>query len=362
MLALTSNNFLIPKFPRKKPNYISNKSSSPSLQENNFPPIKVGKRVVLVRHGQSTWNEQGRIQGSSNFSILTQKGETQADISRQMLLNDTFDVCFASPLARSRRTAEVIWDTRKQEIITDFDLREIDLYSFQGLLKHQGKEKFGEAYIKWQKDAPNFNIDGHYPVRELWDRARNCWTKILDHEGESVLVVAHNAINQALVATAIGIFSITPFLLKCFLCQLGLGTEYFRNLIQSNCGVTVLEFSPQAEEESPHVCLNRLNQTPKSPIAAISSGGRKSSKRIILACHGSMQRSIEPIPSGTVQGGTCYWGCLPTKQKGKEMEGNWDLITRSPEEFASMLTDCENSMGHSATASQALANAIELYH
>lgn len=52
------------------------------------------KRVVLVRHGQSTWNEEGRIQGSSDFSVLTKKGESQADISRQMLVDDSFDVCF----------------------------------------------------------------------------------------------------------------------------------------------------------------------------------------------------------------------------------------------------------------------------
>lgn len=41
-------------------------------------------------------------------------------------------------------------------------------------------------------------------MRELWARARNCWNKILAHEGGSILVVAHNAVNQALVATAIG--------------------------------------------------------------------------------------------------------------------------------------------------------------
>lgn len=41
-------------------------------------------------------------------------------------------------------------------------------------------------------------------MRELWDRARNCWNKILAQEGRSVLVVAHNAVNQALIATAIG--------------------------------------------------------------------------------------------------------------------------------------------------------------
>ena len=40
----------------------------------------------------------------------------------------------------------------------------------------------------------------------------------------------------------------------------GLGTEYFRRLLQSNCGVSVLDFTPRADGGSPHVCLNRLNQ------------------------------------------------------------------------------------------------------
>lgn len=60
-----------------------------------FPQIRAAKRVVLVRHGQSTWNEEGRIQGSSDFSVLTKKGESQAETSRQMLIGDSFDVCFS---------------------------------------------------------------------------------------------------------------------------------------------------------------------------------------------------------------------------------------------------------------------------
>ncbi|KAK9058649.1 hypothetical protein SSX86_023491 [Deinandra increscens subsp. villosa] len=248
------------------------KLSSTLSGSASFPPVKAAKRVVLVRHGQSTWNAEGRIQGSSDFSILTQKGEAQAETSRQMLIDDSFDICFSSPLKRSNRTAEVIWGSRKEEIITDSDLREIDLYSFQGLLKHEGIAKYGTAFRQWQKDAPNFNIDGHYPVRELWDRASSCWKKILVHDSSSVLVVAHNAVNQALVATA-----------------MGLGTEYFRVLLQSNCGVSVLDFVPRPEGGSPYICLNRLNQTPSSPIAAGSSAGRKASKRIVLVCHGTTQ-------------------------------------------------------------------------
>lgn len=60
-----------------------------------LPPLTAAKRVILVRHGQSTWNEEGRIQGSSDFSVLTQKGESQAETSRLMLLDDSFDVCFS---------------------------------------------------------------------------------------------------------------------------------------------------------------------------------------------------------------------------------------------------------------------------
>ncbi|KAL3701602.1 hypothetical protein R1sor_019624 [Riccia sorocarpa] len=258
-----------------------------------LPCIQDSKRVVLVRHGQSTWNEAGRIQGSSDFSRLTSKGENQAEISRQMLQSDSFDVCIHSPLSRAKRTAEVIWGAARNpnSLISIDDLREIDLYAFQGLYKVKGKELFGEVYTKWKKDPVNFLVDGHYPVRELWERASGCWGRILGQDGSSILVVAHNAVNQALVATAIGF-----------------GPTYFRHLLQSNCGVSVLDFTPgDAKNSPPHVCLQRLNQTPASPL----SDGGKSRTRIVLVCHGATGTSqrdrfasspSEPLsPLGTLQ-------------------------------------------------------------
>lgn len=55
-----------------------------------LPSIKEAKRVVLVRHGQSTWNAEGRIQGSSNVSVLTKKGESQAQTTQQMVRRASF--------------------------------------------------------------------------------------------------------------------------------------------------------------------------------------------------------------------------------------------------------------------------------
>ncbi|CAN6339645.1 unnamed protein product [Urochloa humidicola] len=226
-----------------------------------------------------------------------------------MLLSDSFDACFTNPLARSRRTAEIIWEGREDDLIPDSDLREIVLYSFQGLLKHEGKERYGVLYKQWQKNAANFSIYGHYPVRELWDRAESCWERILAHEGKSVLVVAHNAVNQALVVTS-----------------LGLGAEYFRILLQSNCGANVLDFTPKTGGGPPNVCLNRLNQTPNSPVAACSSGGRKTSKRIILACQGTTQISSEISLGGM---GYAPLNMLGTIQSQKTAELLLDLKVNS---------------------------------
>lgn len=96
-------------------------------------------------------------------------------------------------------------------------------------------------------------------------------------------MVAHNAVNQALLATAIGIipFSVVdvpeclfehtflPFSYFEFFFwkkKKGLGTEYFRTFVQSNCGVSVLDFTPHADGGSPYICLNRLNQVLKKII------------------------------------------------------------------------------------------------
>jgi len=78
----------------------------------------------------------------------------------------------------------------------------------------------------------------------VWTRGALCWTEVLPEEGAHVLVVAHNAINQAMIGSA-----------------LGLGPEYFRRLEVSNCGLTTLAFTPGGK-----VFIEQFNQTPSPPI------------------------------------------------------------------------------------------------
>lgn len=88
-------------------------------------------------------------------------------------------------------------------------------------------------------------LNGSSPFcRELWYRASLAWREILtSHDSaQSTLLVAHNAVNQALVATAIG-----------------LPPTYFRRLLQNNAATTVLDFQP-SKDGPPRVNVDRLNQ------------------------------------------------------------------------------------------------------
>ncbi|MEW5306622.1 MAG: hypothetical protein WDW38_007929 [Sanguina aurantia] len=228
-----------------------------------LPNITRPVRVCLVRHGQSTWNAEGRIQGSSDLSVLSPKGIVQAGAARDMLAPLPVTAVFHSPLARAAQTARAICEGRAVPATQLPALREVDLYGFQGLIKAEGKARYGAQYLQWQKRPAQFEIDGHAPVRELWYRASLAWQQILTQTASSqptqqqqqqqqqspavctpdalttsapsdepddsglLLVVAHNAVNQALICTA-----------------LGLGPGSFRAITQANAAVTMLQLTP----------------------------------------------------------------------------------------------------------------------
>jgi 2-carboxy-D-arabinitol-1-phosphatase len=161
------------------------------------------------------------------------------------LEEEMFDKLFHSPLKRAAETASIVWGNNDGPTAILPSLREIDLYSFQGLLKDEGIAKFGKEFRTWQTDPSNFEIDGCKPVVELWYRASLAWRDILldTDVHRCALVVAHNAVNQALVATAVG-----------------LQPTFFRRLLQSNAASTVLDFVPKGPDQPPVVTIDRLNQ------------------------------------------------------------------------------------------------------
>ncbi|CAN1144926.1 Probable 2-carboxy-D-arabinitol-1-phosphatase [Linum perenne] len=197
------------------------------------------KKVTIVRHGLSSWNHESRVQGSSNLSVLTEIGVKQAEMCREALSQMHFDQCFSSPISRAKSFAEVIWQGREEPIVFLDSLKEAHLFHLEGMkndLTHvqhleavDAKARYPE-YTVWREDPSNFNVNGVYPIRNLWLTAREAWEEILLSPGESFLVVTHKSILRALICTA-----------------LGLGPERFRAVDVNNGGISVLEINTRGE-------------------------------------------------------------------------------------------------------------------
>ncbi|KAL3740132.1 hypothetical protein ACJRO7_021419 [Eucalyptus globulus] len=197
------------------------------------------KRVTLVRHGLSSWNEEGRVQGSSNLSVLTETGAKQAERCRQALSEMHFDQCFSSPISRAKTTAEVLWQGREEPLIFLDSLKEAHLFYLEGMKNVDARKIYPKEYTSWREDPSNFCVYGFYPVRELWGTAREAWKEILLSPGKDFLVVTHKSLLRALICVA-----------------LGLGPERFRATDINNGGISVFSFNKKGE-----AMLQSLNMT-----------------------------------------------------------------------------------------------------
>jgi phosphoserine phosphatase len=210
-------------------------------------------RVIILRHGQSSYNSQGRIQGRSDLSVLTDRGQADARLTSTAFQGLAFDAAYCSPLQRARQTATtVLTELGQQDCLqTDDRLLEIDLPLWETMLNQEVREKYTEQYQAWKERPHELKMllpqaDGNqqefFPVLSLYAQATTFWQGIIpQHQGQTILIVAHNGINRALISTALGI-----------------PAHLYHSIQQSNCGVTVLNFSGGWGE---NVQLESLNQT-----------------------------------------------------------------------------------------------------
>ncbi len=211
--------------------------------------IQTTTKVILVRHARTTYNEQGRYQGCSDESILTQRGHEAAYQTGLALQKFTFDAIYSSPLIRVQQTTQAIIDALKQTtnnvppVLIAPKLTEINMSDWQGLSYQEVKEKFPEAYLCWQSTPHLFTRNGtFFPVLELFQQARQFWQEVLNqHRGKTILIIAHGGTNRALISTAVA-----------------LNPENYHSIQQSNCGISCLEFPLTS---SNHGILTYLNTT-----------------------------------------------------------------------------------------------------
>lgn len=234
-------------------------------------------RVIIVRHGQSSYNAEKRIQGRCDESILTEKGKADAQILGETLNSLNIDAIYCSPLQRAKSTAQVIQScfSSSPPLNSLEQLLEIDLPLWENLQKQEVAEKFPDQYRHWHENPDQFKMiistpEGereHYPVLSLYKQAQQFWQEILPkHQGQTILIVAHNGINRCLIMSAVGI---PPSL--------------YQGIQQSNCCINVLNFRGQWGDS---VEIESLNQTAHLGVSLPSYRPDHKGPRFLLVRHG----------------------------------------------------------------------------
>ncbi|MGY5958542.1 2,3-diphosphoglycerate-dependent phosphoglycerate mutase GpmB [Kosakonia sp. BK9b] len=162
-------------------------------------------QVYLVRHGETQWNAERRIQGQSD-SPLTDKGEQQAwqVAERAKALGITHII--ASDLGRTRRTAEIIADFCGCDVTFDSRLRELDM----GVLERRHIDSLTEEEESWRRQLVNGTADGRIPdgesMQELSERMHAALATCLDlPQGSRPMLVSHGMALGCLVSTILGL-------------------------------------------------------------------------------------------------------------------------------------------------------------
>lgn len=165
-------------------------------------------RVLLARHGETPWNAEGRYQGQRDIP-LSPTGIEQAQALGERLAGVHIDRAVASPLARAQLTAVLALGERASMLQLDEGLREIGHGDWEGLLSSEIGERDGHRLQAW-REAPETVMmpgAGGESLRQVAERAWAAFARACDglHADETVLVVAHDAVNRVLLCRVLGL-------------------------------------------------------------------------------------------------------------------------------------------------------------
>lgn len=160
-------------------------------------------RLFLVRHGETMWNVEGRLQGHAD-EPLNEHGHDQARHLAERLRDVSFSTAYSSDLARTRETMETIMkDYEQNSYESTHLLREISHGSWEGLTHDQLNERFPDTYPRrFMADDPTFAPPDGESLEAFFERVGTFAERLrAEHRDgdENVLIVSHGGVLRALL-------------------------------------------------------------------------------------------------------------------------------------------------------------------
>ncbi|GAA4906746.1 alpha-ribazole phosphatase [Tessaracoccus lubricantis] len=160
-------------------------------------------RLVLLRHGETDHNAQGRFQGHADVP-LNEKGRRQAEAARERLATYHFDAVHTSPLSRAVETARIA--RPEAELVMDERLMEINVGSWAGLTWAEVHALMPDYEAKYADGVDFRRSPEGETLAEVVERGRPAVLEIAErHDGGSVLVVSHGLFLNRVLHSLLGV-------------------------------------------------------------------------------------------------------------------------------------------------------------
>ena len=149
-------------------------------------------KVILVRHGETDWNQERRVQGSGSDRQLTETGKEQAESIGLRLKQEKIQAIYSSPLKRSLDTAKAIARPHQLELGIEPSLREIEAGNWEGITVAELGKRFSELLILDTKNGALPKAPGGESLTEVQKRAwRTVQRLTRKHPDGALVLVSH---------------------------------------------------------------------------------------------------------------------------------------------------------------------------
>ncbi len=167
-------------------------------------------RICLIRHGETDWNVEKRIQGHLDIP-LNETGRAQALAMAFSASHHHFHAIYSSDLGRAVETAQVLAQRAGLEAKPMPHFRERHYGIFQGITAREGQQRFPEAHARYQNRDPNYDFETGETMHALIKRISEglAWL-VAHHNGQTIAVVSHGGVLDILYRKATGLSLETP--------------------------------------------------------------------------------------------------------------------------------------------------------
>jgi len=155
-------------------------------------------RILALRHGETAWNRDTRIQGQLDIG-LNDRGRAQAAALAEALRDESITAIYSSDLSRARETAEAVAAVSGAPLTLDIALRERAFGVFEGHTWAEIEANWPEDSLRWRKRDLAFAPGGGESLPVLFDRCVAAVERLAAaHPGETIAVVAHGGVMDCL--------------------------------------------------------------------------------------------------------------------------------------------------------------------